>query len=96
MSAVKGGGLATAAAPATTVGLLFSDVVGMDPSFIGSGPTVPDEPSYEDALAIIARYGIDLPPSVRDHLNAGRNGHQSETPKREADVFQSRLRRRPR
>ena len=87
VSTVKGGDLATAAAPATTVGLLFSDVIGNDPSVIGRGPTVPDKSAYEDALTVVSRYAIDLPPSVRNHLEAGRVGHQAETPGREDDVF---------
>ncbi|OYR59379.1 glycerate-2-kinase family protein, partial [Halorubrum halodurans] len=49
-SAVKGGLLARTAAPATVVTLAVSDVVGDDPAVIGSGPTVPDPSTYDDAL----------------------------------------------
>ena len=75
-------------APATTVGLLFSDVVGNDPSVIGSGPTVPDESTYEDALAVAERYSLGLPTSVRDYLEAGRDGRQRETPGLENGTFE--------
>jgi len=79
-SAIKGGGLARAAAPATVVGLLFSDVVGDDPGVIASGPTAPDETTYEDALEILDRYDVDVPTVVREHLEAGAAGERAETP----------------
>jgi hydroxypyruvate reductase len=77
LSAIKGGRLAAAAAPAKVVSLLISDVPGDDPAVIASGPTVPDPTSFADALAILDKYGIDAPPSVRAHLEAG----AEETPK---------------
>ena len=58
LSAIKGGRLAAAAAPARVVTLAISDVPGDDPAVIGSGPTVPDPTSFADARALIARYGI--------------------------------------
>jgi glycerate 2-kinase len=60
-SAIKGGGLAVAAAPATVVGLLVSDVVGDDPAVIASGPTVPAAVDPEAALAVLERHGVDAP-----------------------------------
>jgi glycerate 2-kinase len=71
LSAVKGGRLAAAAAPARVVTLLISDVPGDDPGVIGSGPTVPDPTSVADARAILARYKIQLPPAVQAHLDRG-------------------------
>ncbi|WP_135663885.1 glycerate kinase type-2 family protein [Halorhabdus rudnickae] len=79
-SAIKGGGLARAAAPATVVGLLFSDVVGDDPGVIASGPTAPDETTYADALEILDRYDVTVPAAVREHLEAGMAGEREETP----------------
>ncbi len=64
LSAIKGGRLAAAAAPARVVTLLISDVPGDDPSVIGSGPTVPDATTLADARAVLARYGIEPPPAV--------------------------------
>ena len=58
LSAIKGGRLAAAAAPARVVTLAISDVPGDDPAVIGSGPTVPDATTFADARALIARYGI--------------------------------------
>ncbi|WP_136689071.1 glycerate kinase type-2 family protein [Halorhabdus amylolytica] len=79
-SAIKGGGLARAATPATVVSLLFSDVVGDDPGVIASGPTAPDETTYEDALEILDRYDVGVPSAVREHLEAGAAGEREETP----------------
>ncbi len=77
LSAIKGGRLAAAAYPAKVVTLLISDVPGDDPAVIGSGPTVPDPTSFEDARDIVARFGITEPKAVIDHLSAGKD----ETPK---------------
>ncbi len=77
LSAIKGGRLAAACAPAKVVTLLISDVPGDDPSVIASGPTVADPTTFADARAIIDRYQIPVPASVREHL-----AHSSdETPK---------------
>jgi hydroxypyruvate reductase len=77
LSAIKGGRLGAAAAPAKLVTMLISDVPGDDPATIGSGPTVPDPTTYADARAIVAKYRIDLPPAVKARLEAGKD----ETPK---------------
>lgn len=61
LSAIKGGRLAAAAAPARVVTLAISDVPGDDPATIGSGPTVPDASSWADVRAIAARYRLALP-----------------------------------
>jgi hydroxypyruvate reductase len=87
LSAIKGGGLAAAAAPATVVSLVFSDVVGDDPGVIASGPTAPDETTYGDALAVLDRYEITVPSAVRDHLEDGAEGERSETPEAGDDAF---------
>jgi hydroxypyruvate reductase len=76
LSAIKGGRLA-AATPARLVTLAISDVVGDDPSVIGSGPTVPDPTTFAEARAILAKYRIAAPPAVAAHLAAARH----ETPK---------------
>ena len=83
LSRIKGGRLAAACAPARVVTLTISDVPGDDPSVIASGPTVPDATTCADALAILARYRIDIPDSVRAALEAG----DLETPKPGDAVF---------
>jgi hydroxypyruvate reductase len=71
LSAIKGGRLAAAAFPARLVALMISDVPGDDPAVIASGPTVGETSTAADALAILERYGIDLPESARAHLARG-------------------------
>ena len=77
LSAIKGGRLAAAAHPAQVVSLLISDVPGDDPSVIGSGPTVADPSTREQALAVIRKYAIAAPDAVLRHLDSP----ASETPK---------------
>lgn len=72
LSAIKGGRLAAACSPARVLTLLISDVPGDNPMDIASGPTVGDPTTCADALAIVQRYGIDLPPPVREVLESGR------------------------
>lgn len=63
---VKGGGLALAAAPARTLSLILSDVVGNPLDVIGSGPTAPNPESPAEALSVLHRYNImgELPPET--------------------------------
>ena len=77
LSAIKGGRLATNCAPARVVTLLISDVPGDAPEVIASGPTVPDSTTCADALAILTRYGIEIPAAAR----AGLEGGAFESPK---------------
>jgi glycerate 2-kinase len=72
LSAIKGGRLAAACHPARVVNLLLSDVPGDDPIDIASGPTVPDPSTCADALAILNRYAIEVPPRVRAILESGK------------------------
>jgi len=77
LSSIKGGRLALACAPARVETLLISDIPGDDPTLIASGPTLPDATTCADALAVINKYGIDVPEAVRRHLESG----AGETPK---------------
>jgi glycerate 2-kinase len=70
LSAIKGGRLARAAAPARLLSLLISDVPSDDPGVIGSGPTVPDPTTYADALAIVKRHAMQLPAAAQRLLDA--------------------------
>jgi glycerate 2-kinase len=72
LSAVKGGRLAAACHPAKVLTLLISDVPGDQPMDIASGPTVPDPTTCDDALAIVRRYGAELPASALRVLESGR------------------------
>ena len=77
LSAVKGGRLAAACAPARVITLAISDIPGDDPAVIASGPTVADATTFADAASILKKYGIDQPKAVLDHLRAAKE----ETPK---------------
>ncbi len=77
LSAIKGGRLALACAPARVVTLLVSDVPGDDPGIIASGPTLPDPTTCADALAVLRKYRIAVPSEIEAHLASG----AGETPK---------------
>ena len=83
LSRIKGGRLAAACAPARVVTLTISDVPGDDPSIIASGPTVPDASSCAEAVAILQRYGIEVPGGIMSLLEQG----ALETPKPGDPIF---------
>ena len=82
VSVLKGGGLARLAAPARTLALLLSDVVGDAPSSIASGPAAPDTTTLGETHAVLERYRIDPPESIAEHL-----GRAEETPKPGDPIF---------
>ena len=86
LSRIKGGRLALACAPARVVTLTISDVPGDNPSVIASGPTVADETTCADALAILQRYAIDVPEKLKQLLQSG----ALETPKPSHPAFSAR------
>ena len=81
LSSIKGGQLA-AAARGSVLTLAISDVVGDDLSVIASGPTVPDDSTFADALAIVDRRGgrNKYPDAVVRRLRDGVAGLLAETP----------------
>jgi hydroxypyruvate reductase len=83
LSAIKGGRLA-AAARGSVLTLALSDVIGDDLSVIASGPTVPDDSTFSDALEVLSRRGgfAVYPPAAVAHLNRGMAAAIAETPKR--------------
>jgi hydroxypyruvate reductase len=91
LSRVKGGRLAEALSPSRIISLVLSDVVGDDLSVIASGPTCPDDSSFEDVDRILKKYQITdrLPRSVRGYLERGLRGEAPETLKRDHPVFSS-------
>ncbi len=80
LSRVKGGQLAAAAYPARMLALLISDVPGDDPASIGSGPTVGDASTANDARKILERWHIDLPGSVAQVLGSGNGVLRPDAP----------------
>lgn len=91
LSAVKGGQMAKAAYPARMVSLIISDVVGDRLDTIASGPTVPDQTTYSDALSVLEKYNLTekVPVGVLDHLKRGAEGKIPETPKAKEDYFRN-------
>ena len=83
LSAIKGGRLAAAAAPARILTLAISDVPGDDPAVIASGPTVPDPTTFADARSVLAMHRIIEPEAVVTRLA----GQAEETPKPEDQIF---------
>lgn len=89
ISRVKGGRLAELASPARTISLILSDVIGDRLDVIASGPTSPDNTTYDDAMKVIEHYGLKdtMPRSIIETLEKGRRGLISETPKEGSAVF---------
>jgi len=89
LSTIKGGQLAKASYPSTLVTLMLSDVIGDPMDIIASGPTVPEESTFEDACKVIQKYSLKnrIPDSVNKLLEKGRAGGIEENPKRGNKVF---------
>jgi hydroxypyruvate reductase len=89
MSRIKGGQLARLAWPATVEALLLSDVIGDDPSVIGSGPAAADVSTFADVARIVEKYRIGkrLPTPVKRRLELGQAGEIAETPKPRDPIF---------
>jgi glycerate 2-kinase len=83
LSGLKGGGLLRLIKPRPLVTLLLSDVVGDDPSLIGSGPTTADPSTFSEARAILEKFAIldHVSQAVRDLLDRGIRGDVDETVK---------------
>lgn len=88
LSAIQGGRLA-AACKAPVLALIISDVTGDAATHIASGPCAPDPTSFSDALAVLDRYHLDVPPAVRQVLLAGVECAVDETLKPGASAFAS-------
>jgi hydroxypyruvate reductase len=83
LSELKGGRLLRLLAPATSLSLILSDVVGDRLDTIASGITAADESTYAQALGIVDKYAVadKLPPEALRALELGATGAVPETPK---------------
>ncbi|UJP00655.1 MAG: glycerate kinase [Nitrosomonas sp.] len=86
LSAIQGGRLA-AACKAPLLALIISDVTGDAATHIASGPCAPDPTTFTDALAILERYDLNVPPAVKQVLLTGKAGAANETPKPGSAIF---------
>lgn len=80
LSRIKGGGL-LAATRARVLSLLLSDVPGDAPWDIASGPGVADPTTFDDALAVLARYPGEATLAAADCFRRGARGELPETVK---------------
>jgi len=81
LSSVKAGGILRHAYPASVLTLAISDVIGDDPTVIGSAPTFHDPTTYRDACRALGRYRLmkKVPQRVRNLLLRGAHGKIPET-----------------
>lgn len=81
LSKVKGGMLAKAAFPARVISLILSDVIGDPLDVIASGPTASDPSTFEEAVSIIEKFGIqnEVPDKILKLLQDGKNKKIPET-----------------
>ena len=86
---LKGGRLARAAAPARTLALVLSDVVGDPLDVIASGPVSPDPTTFADAVDVLRRKGAwdEAPRTAREYLEGGLLGAAEESPKADDPCF---------
>src|SRR5258705_2408938 len=91
LSRLKGGQLVKLAAPARMIALILSDVIGDALDAIASGPTAPDNSTYDECLEILRRYQLHerIPSAVIDYLQSGADGKYDETPKPSDAIFQA-------
>ncbi len=86
LSVIQGGRL-TAVCKAPVLALIISDVTGDAATYIASGPCAPDPTTFTDALAVLERYDLNVPPAVKQVLLAGKAGAMNETPKSGSAMF---------
>ena len=89
LSSIKGGRLAQLMAPAESISLILSDVVGDRLDSIASGLTAPDNSTYAEAMTLIKKYDIagKLPTKALKILELGAAGKIPETPKKGDPLF---------
>ncbi|MEJ2544392.1 MAG: DUF4147 domain-containing protein, partial [Calditrichaceae bacterium] len=91
LSLIKGGQLAKRIAPARTISLILSDVIGDPLQSIASGPTAPDSTTFIQAIEIISKYGLKnkVPEKIMKYLRKGLSSEIPETPDDHDAVFKS-------
>lgn len=86
LSVIQGGRLA-AVCKAPVLALIISDVTGDAATHIASGPCAPDTSTFSDALTVLERYDLNVPPAVKHVLLTGKASAVNETPKPGSAIF---------
>ncbi|MBA3755607.1 MAG: glycerate kinase [Nitrosomonas sp.] len=86
LSAIQGGKLA-AVCKAPLLALIISDVTGDEATHVASGPCSPDPTTFSDAIAVLDHYSLDVPPTIKRLLHAGKAHQLDETPKPGSPIF---------
>jgi len=83
ISTLKGGQLVEQCRASTIISLIISDVPGNCLADIGSGLTVEDPTTYQDAEEVLKTHNLwnKIPFQIRKHLTQGLRGQAQETPK---------------
>jgi len=91
LSKVKGGHLAEIISPARFVTILISDIPGNRIDCIASGPTVPDNSTFADAVKVLEDYHLTAkaPEGLINYLLDGLKGTIKETPKPGDTLFEN-------
>lgn len=92
LSLIKGGQLVRYVKRGCTVlTLVLSDVIGDEIDVIGSGPTIPDSSTFQDAAVVLKKYGLWQKPftSVKRVITKGINGQIEDTPKKGDPIFEN-------
>lgn len=93
LSNIKGGQLARSIWPARGISIMLSDVIGDHADVIASGPTVPDNSTFADALNVIEAHNLksDIPQGLLNYLVEGTQGINPDTPKQGDPVFENQV-----
>lgn len=89
LSLVHGGRLAEVIYPACIINLIISDVVGNRLNMVSSGPTLPDESTFSDALDILRKYRLTkkLSQGILNYLKRGAESGQNEVARKTDPCF---------
>ncbi|MBN1408900.1 MAG: glycerate kinase [Calditrichaceae bacterium] len=89
LSLIKGGQLAKRIAPARTLSLILSDVIGDPLQSIASGPAAPDTSTFAQAVDIISKYRLEnkISVKIKAYFKKGLRGEIPDTPDANDAVF---------
>ena len=80
ISKIQGGKLALQS-KAPVCALIISDVVGDNPSDIASGPCSADPSTFQDAIDVLSRWQVNVPPKIGEYLEKGKCREIEDNPK---------------